>query len=143
MRPLAFLATLVVAAAVRSADPPRPADADLELNLRWMLDRARAAKPDAAAARVGVWADAGVWHVGARSVVAALETERTTCRVLDKTRLTTDGLKGLNAVILPGGWAPHQWEAAGEKGLAAIRTFVEGAAGASASAPGPTCFPRR
>lgn len=105
--------------------PPLPplAQANVEKNLRWMLERERQlpGKPP----RVGVWADAGVWHQGAKAVVAALEGEGVPCRVLDRSLLTADGLKGLEAVVLPGGWAPHQWRAAGEGGLAAVKNFVE------------------
>ena len=76
-------------------------------------------------ARVGVFADAGVWHVGAKSIVTLLEANRIPCRVLDRSLLTSEGLEGLEAIILPGGWAPAEWAAAGDKGLAAIQKYVE------------------
>ena len=106
---------------------PPLAQANLEKNLRWMLQRERdAAKAKPPAARVGVWADAGVWHEGVKAIVAALEGEGVSCRLLDRTALTADGLKGLEAIVLPGGWAPHQWGAAGADGLAAVKAFVNG-----------------
>jgi len=40
---------------------------NLELNLRWMLARQRSGRSDPRA-RVGVYAEAGAWHVGARSI---------------------------------------------------------------------------
>lgn len=97
---------------------------DLERNLRWMLQRARAGK--GAKARVGVYADAGVWYRGARSVVDALEQEGIACRVLDRTLLTAAGLKGLEAVVVPGGWAPFERDGAGPAGLKALAAFVRG-----------------
>lgn len=99
------------------------ARANTERNLRWILERERLG--EAANARVGVYADAGVWHDGARAIVAALEKSDVTCRVLDRTRLTGETLRPLDAVVLPGGWAPSQWESAGEAGLANIRRYVE------------------
>lgn len=105
---------------------------NLERNLRWMLARERApriveAGQSAAAGkrRVGVFADAGVWHVGARSIVDALEEKGIDCQVLDRTMVQAKGLDRFEAIILPGGWAPHQWGALGEPGLAAIRSYVE------------------
>jgi glutamine amidotransferase-like uncharacterized protein len=120
------LALLLLAPRPAAEPPPLPpvAQANLEKNLRWMLDRER--HPKGKAVRVGVWADAGVWHEGAKAVVAALEGEGVPCRVIDRSLLTSDGLKGLDAVVLPGGWAPHQWGAAGEGGLEAVKKFVEG-----------------
>jgi glutamine amidotransferase-like uncharacterized protein len=89
-----------------------------------VLERER--RPDNKAARVGVFADAGVWHPGARAIVAALEAEGVPCRVLDRSLLTRETLAGLEAVVLPGGWAPHQWAAAADKGLGALKAYVEG-----------------
>jgi serine/threonine protein kinase/glutamine amidotransferase-like uncharacterized protein len=97
---------------------------NLEKNLRWLLARERSSMP-AARARIGVFVDAGVWHPGARSIVEALEKERVPCRALDRTGLTAEHLERLDALIVPGGWAPFQWAAAGETALARIRTFVE------------------
>lgn len=96
---------------------------NLERNLRWML--LREGRPVPAAPRVAVFADVGVWHVGARSIVESLERDGIPCRVLDRSRLKADVLKPHAALILPGGWAPYQWTAAGTEGLAAIRNFVE------------------
>jgi len=104
---------------------------NLEANLRWMLARERAAHArdvsgkKAPPARVGVFADAGCWHVSARSVADALEKTGVACRALDRTTLSTEGLAGLEALVLPGGWAPFQLGAAGDGGLAAIKVFAE------------------
>lgn len=107
---------------------------NLETNLRWVVQRERdraaqqshpSEKP-VAKERVGVFADAGVWHVGARSIVEVLEAQRIPCRVLDRSLLTRECLSRLEVLVLPGGWAPLQWAAAGDKGLAEIKAFVEG-----------------
>lgn len=111
---------------VPAAPVPGMAEVDrvnLERNLRWQLQRLRA-RP-AARPRVGVLADAGVWHVGAKAIVDALEEAGVPCLVLDRTLLSAEGLAGLEALILPGGWAPYQWAAAGPEGLKAIEAFVE------------------
>ncbi len=107
---------------------------NLETNLRWVVqrERDRAANQSgpsdgrASKERVGVFADAGVWHVGAMSIVEVLEAQRIPCRVLDRSLLTRDCLSGLEVLVLPGGWAPLQWAAAGDAGLTEIKTFVEG-----------------
>ena len=114
---------LACLAAAWLAVPASAQEADLERNLRWMLQRER--RKDAPKARVGVFADAGAWHVGARSLVELLEKDGVPCRVLDRTRLDDEGLKGLEAVVFPGGWAPSQRFGAGDKGLAAVRRHVE------------------
>ena len=104
---------------------------NLEGNLRWMLARERAARAKDAGLhkalppRVGVFADAGCWNVGARSVVEALEKAGVPCRVLDKSLLTAEGLAGLEAVVFPGGWAPFQFAAATEAGLMIVKSFAE------------------
>lgn len=112
--------------AVATGSVPGLVEADrveLEKNLRWMLARERVLSQPVA--RVGVFADAGVWHVGARSVVDALEAAGVPCVVLDRSRLTAEELAPLAAIVFPGGWAPHQRSAAGPFGLAAVRRFVE------------------
>ncbi|MDB5387716.1 MAG: hypothetical protein JWM11_3362 [Planctomycetaceae bacterium] len=96
---------------------------NLERNLRWILSRERQLLP--APAKVAVFADAGVWHVGVRSIVEALETEGVPCRVLDRSQLRPEVLNAHQALILPGGWAPFQWAAAGETGLSSIKGYVE------------------
>ncbi len=96
--------------------------AELEQNLRWMLARERATRPPA---RVGVFADAGVWHLGARSLVEGLEAAGVPCVLLDRTRLTPATLAPLAGLVLPGGWAPHQRAAAGPFGLAAVCGYVD------------------
>jgi glutamine amidotransferase-like uncharacterized protein len=98
---------------------------NLERNLRWILARERAARVGDRP-RVGVFADAGVWHVGARSIVDALEGNGISCRPLDRASLRGEELARFEAIILPGGWAPFQWSALGERGLAALKAYVEG-----------------
>src|SRR5262249_38814727 len=58
---------------------------NLERNLRWILAREPAGRPSNP--RVGVFADAGVWRDGARSIVEALEGAGVPCRVLDRSML--------------------------------------------------------
>lgn len=124
-----MLVPVIAAAAVVAALHPPVAGltewdrVNLERNLRWTLARARA-KPTAPV-RVGVFADAGVWHPGARSIVDALEADGVPCRVLDQSRLTADSLRRLEAVVIPGGWAPFIRDAAGPLGLAALKRYVE------------------
>jgi glutamine amidotransferase-like uncharacterized protein len=108
-----------------SAAGPTLTDAhNLEKNLRWILARERA--EPATRAVVGVYADLGAWHTGVRSVVDALEKAGLACRALDRSLLTPEGLRGLKALVLPGGWAPFQSHTLGPAGLAAVRGFVEG-----------------
>ena len=98
---------------------------NLETNLRWIIARLRrtdAHKP----AVIGVFADAGVWHLGAaRSIVEALENRAVRCRVLDRSCLTNELLEPFEAIVMPGGWSVFQRAAAGKSGLNAIRGFVE------------------
>lgn len=104
---------------------------NLEANLRWMLARERASRAadstgrKAARARVGVFAEAGCWHVGVTSIPEALEKVGVPCRALDQTSITADGLAGLEAVVFPGGWAPFEFAALPATGGAAIRAFAE------------------
>lgn len=98
---------------------------NLEHNLRWMLDRERQQPKRNATVRVGVYADAGVWHIGAKSLVELLEAEWIACRLLDRTQLDQEHLKDIYTLVIPGGWAPLQWGGAGEAGLQAIKQFVE------------------
>lgn len=98
---------------------------NLEKNLRWILERERKiASGKEPKPRLAVFADAGVWHVGACSIVEALENEKIPCRVIDRSLLTEDHLKEYEGLILPGGWAPLQASAAGEKGLKAIEKYI-------------------
>ncbi len=102
---------------------------NLEANLRWILSRERverAREGRRARPRVAVLADVGAWHLGARSVVEALESAGVACRVLDAALLQADGLDGVEGLVLPGGWAAHQSAGLGESGLRRIRAFVEG-----------------
>lgn len=96
---------------------------NLERNLRWMLQRER--QPAAGKAKVAVFADAGVWHAGARSIVDALEQEHITCRVIDRSQVRDNLLRDYDGLVLPGGWAPYQREALGKEGWEAICSFVE------------------
>jgi glutamine amidotransferase-like uncharacterized protein len=130
---LLVLATVLALAGARrvGGEPPAaPTSATLadlennEKNLRWVLARERAATRPGVA-HVGVVADLGAWHTGARSVVDALERSGLACRVLDRTLVTSEGLRGLEALVLPGGWAPLQSQSLGPAGLAAVRAFVE------------------
>ena len=104
---------------------------NLEANLRWVLARERAttradtAGKKPAKARVGVFADGGCWHVGATSVVDALEKIGVPCRALDRTMMTTDGLAGLEAVVFPGGWAPFLFAELSAAGGTVVRAFAE------------------
>ncbi len=106
---------------------PHEAEKDrrnLELNLRWIVTRLRNTenhKP----ATVGVYADAGVWHLGARSIVEALESTNVGCRILDRSCLTEEQLAPFEAIVMPGGWSVFQKATAGNAGLDAIRIFVE------------------
>lgn len=127
---------LILLAASAADDGPARVDAvaavgmtewdrvNLERNLRWIIARERAARP--VVARIGVFADAGVWHVGARSIVEALEAQGVACRVLDRGAVRGEGLTRFDAVVLPGGWAPFQWAAVGEPGVEALKAYVEG-----------------
>jgi glutamine amidotransferase-like uncharacterized protein len=134
---------LVMLLAVRAADDDRTSvdvvvaegltewdRINLERNLRWILSREHAARvrgeARAGEVRVGVFADAGVWHTGARSIVEALESRGIACQVLDRAMLREEDLARFEAIVLPGGWAPFQWAALGEPGLAALRDYVEG-----------------
>lgn len=122
--------SLLLVGSVASAQRPAASDydrANLERNLRWMLEREREAGREKVRRdrRVAVYADDGVWHPGARSVVEALEREEVYCVTIDRSQLTDENLGRFDALVLPGGWAPSQWAGAGEKGLKAIRTFVE------------------
>ncbi len=78
-----------------------------------------------AAPCVGIFVDSGVWPVGARSIAGALESAGVRTRLLDGSQLRRNELSHLDAVVLPGGWAPHQWAAAGDAGLAALERYVQ------------------
>ena len=103
---------------------------NLERNLRWVLSREQKLNRDrssglANAARIGVFADAGVWHAGARSIVDSLEAEKLNCRVLDRSLIDRKALAELDAIVLPGGWAPLQWAALGIDRLKLIEHYVQ------------------
>lgn len=92
---------------------------NLEQNRHWISSRS--SQPEA---RVGLFADYGVWNLGARSLVQALEDNQIPCRVFDRSGLTRENLAGLKVLILPGGLAPLQYQAAGKQGLEAVDQFV-------------------
>ncbi len=100
-------------------------------NKAWMDRRAHLPAPATLAATVpalpavGVYADAGVWHLGARSIVESLESVGVPCRVIDKAGLTPQGLNGLKVLIIPGGWAPLERDANSPAALREIKTFVQ------------------
>ncbi|MGL4422846.1 MAG: hypothetical protein ACRCZF_19420, partial [Gemmataceae bacterium] len=48
---------------------------NIEQNLRWILERELARKPTASPEAVAVYADAGAWHLGVKSLVAAIEND--------------------------------------------------------------------
>jgi glutamine amidotransferase-like uncharacterized protein len=97
----------------------------IESNLLWMIDRAEnPPRYPNGASLVAVYADAGVWSLGARSVVAALEAREIACEVLDWSRLTPPNLKRFDAVIFPGGFSYFQKLSAGTSGLDAVRKYV-------------------
>lgn len=96
---------------------------DLERNLRRIIARQRMGEQREP--QVGVFADAGVWHVGARSIVDVLERQDILCVVLDRSMLKPDILGQLEAVVVPGGWAPNQWAVAGDSGLKSLRDYVQ------------------
>jgi hypothetical protein len=144
MRAIVCVASFAIPLAVRATDdgPGRLRDQvdsvtakgmtewdrlNLERNLRWMLVRERApADSRPGRARVGVFADAGVWHVGARAIVVAPEGQGIGCRVLDRAMFRKEEQARYEAIVLPGGWAPFQWVALGEPGIAALKAYVEG-----------------
>lgn len=95
--------------------------ANLALNREWVAQRRAAGEPGA---RVGVYADAGVWHLGLVNVVACLEKAGLPCRALMHEDLAN--LEGLEGLVLPGGYAPYQYLAMGPAGLEHIRGFVTG-----------------
>ncbi len=98
----------------------------IESNLLWMIDLAEHPPTRTEKAPlVGVFADAGVWPLGARSVVAALESAGIDCEVLDRSRLKNDNLARYAAVIFPGGYSYFQQLSAGPLGLRAIKEYVE------------------
>ncbi len=98
---------------------------ELEANLLWMIARERRiAGREKVEPVVGVYADSGVWHLGARSIVFALEREGIPVRVLDHAAMGQGDFKGLKAIIVPGGYAFHMKDGVGEAGMAAIRRLV-------------------
>ncbi|MDG2223206.1 MAG: BPL-N domain-containing protein [Rubripirellula sp.] len=97
----------------------------IETNLLWMIDRARRpVESDPEAPLVGVYADAGVWSLGAQSVVASLESSGILVELLDWSRLQRSDLRRYDAIIFPGGYSFFQQLSAGERGLNSVRAYV-------------------
>lgn len=95
--------------------------ANLEKNRNWIAARDQGGQ----SGDIGIFCDAGVWNTGARSLVTALEGTGLHCRVFLATGLSPTNLKGLKVLILPGGFAPYEWQAAQASGLEAVRGFVQ------------------
>ena len=103
-------------------------------NRRWVIQR-QTQKAGSTSAKVGVVVGPGVWNCGAQSIVACLERSKVNCKVFESRELAnpalaeeaegTRFLKGLTSVILPGGFAPYQWQALGALGLSHIVRFIE------------------
>lgn len=97
----------------------------LESNLLWMIQRAENPTPVISGAPlVGVYGDAGVWPLGARSIVSSLEAAGVTCEVLDWSRLLNGNLERYDALIVPGGFSWFEKLSAGKNGEDAIRDYV-------------------
>ena len=96
----------------------------LEANLRWMIAREKL-EPARRAARVAVFADAGTNHLLNRNIVSLLESEGIPCLVIDRSRIAREQLADIEAYIVPGGYSTFQNTATGDRGLVAIREFVE------------------
>ncbi len=138
---LVLLVTAPFAQAQLADDSQRPADwvfqpelheVDLgwkqriESNLLWMIDRAkRPVKRQPDAPLVGVYADAGVWPLGAQSVVASLEAAGVSVELLDWSRLQNGDLSRYHAIVFPGGYSWFQQLSAGPRGLEAVRDYVQ------------------
>jgi glutamine amidotransferase-like uncharacterized protein len=98
----------------------------IESNLLWMTDRVENPRPRAAnAPLIGVFADAGVWPLGARSLVASLEAAGIDVEVMDWSLLQKSELKCYDALVFPGGYSYFQQLSAGHRGLDAVRKYVE------------------
>lgn len=98
----------------------------IESNLLWMIDRAEhppRRRPNAPL--VGVYADAGVWPLGAHSVVASLQAAGAAVEILDWSLLQRSDLKRFHAIVFPGGYSYFQQISAGHRGLDAVRDYVE------------------
>jgi len=96
----------------------------LEANLRWMIARERL-EPGRSPARVAVFADAGTNHLLNRNIVRLLESEGIRCLVIDRSRISREQLRDIEAYIVPGGYSTFQNTATGDRGLVAIREFVQ------------------
>lgn len=98
----------------------------IESNLLWMIDRAEhPVQRHSGSSLVGVYADAGVWPLGAHSVVASLEESGIAVELLEWSRLQGGNLKRFDAIVFPGGYSYFQQVSAGHRGLDAVREYVK------------------
>lgn len=123
---------VLVCALVLVAGPARAADAAQQLAALappYLADlpRLKALKgAGEVSAPVAVFADYGVWSGSARAVLEAVRARGGRARAIDRADLNDQGLAGVKLLIVPGGLAPFQWQAAGTAGLAAIGRWVRG-----------------
>ena len=96
----------------------------LEANLRWMIARENL-DTGRRVPRVAIFADAGTNHLLNRNIVRLLESEGIRCLVIDRSRISREQLADIKAYIVPGGYSTFQNTATGDRGLVAIREFVE------------------
>lgn len=145
---LSFLVVVLLATSVVAQSPaktqraadwcfePKTHEVDLqskqwiESNLLWMIDRAEhpvqpAVKRRPDAALIGVYADAGVWPLGAHSVVASLEASGFAVEVIDWNRLQNSDLTRFHALVFPGGYSYFQQLSAGQRGLDAVADYMQ------------------
>ena len=116
-----FAAVFLVGCARRPEAMTLAQASDYDAIQSWMRQR----PPDGESApQIALLADAGTWPAGAIAIVAALESAGTPVHVGDHRLLTAENLRPFHALILPGGWAPLQRQAAGPQGLDAIQAFV-------------------
>ena len=113
-------------AAVRLASDRELLDErSLAKNLRFALARARI-EPRGG---VGVYMGRGAFAPSAQAVVRRLEEGGVSPRLLFASDVAPAGLKGLRAIVVPGGWAPSMLAALGADGQRALRDFCEGGGG--------------
>lgn len=95
----------------------------IERLLRFALDRARRdVKNDGS---IGVYVGRGVSAPSAMAVVRRLDERKHAPRLLFESDMTADGLKGLDAIVVPGGWAPSELSGMAQAGQAALADFVQ------------------
>ncbi len=94
----------------------------VERTLRFALERAR--REARADGKVGVYLGRGVFPPSGMAVVRRFDEKKKAPRLLFEEDLTTEGLAGLDVVVVPGGWAPSQRDGMGASGRAALTGFV-------------------